>query len=175
MTSPMRPGLIAPVTRPTLPTICWSPASGLLIRRRERRPRGRRSIRIPSPLNPSPYPPSWGEGIEDSLGAGGAGYGAARGAGDGRERGAGGAHRLVAEVERRRDDDDADQDGVDEVLGSSQRLPTLRKEVLGQYGAIRQLVDGDAPLVEGPCDLDLEVLLRGLVSHDPVVVEASLS
>src|SRR2546430_14098373 len=114
MTSPMRPGLIAPVTRPTLPTICWSPASGLLIRRRERRPRGRRSIRIPSPLNPSPYPPSWGEGIKNSLGSGGGGYGAPRSAGDGRERGAGAAYRLVAEEERLRDSDEAGHDRDDQ-------------------------------------------------------------
>src|SRR5207249_11934434 len=64
---------------------------------------------------------------------------------------------------------------ADEVLGSGKRLPALRKEVLGQDGAVRQLVDGDAPLVDGPRDLDLEVLLRGLVAHDPVVVEASFS
>src|SRR5919199_31908 len=64
---------------------------------------------------------------------------------------------------------------AEEVLAAGQRLPALGEEVLSQDGAIRQLVDGDAPLVEGACDLDLELLVRGLVANDLVVVEPSLS
>src|SRR3984893_12765986 len=89
MTSPMCPGLIAAVTRPTLPTICWSPTSGLLIHRRERDPRDRRSRARAS------------------------GGRAARRARDGRRGGAAG-ERLVAEGEGGGNHDDADQDRQDE-------------------------------------------------------------
>src|SRR5262252_2703623 len=64
---------------------------------------------------------------------------------------------------------------ANEILRSGQSLPAFWKEVLRHNGLVRKLVDSDAPLVEGPCDLHLEVLLGGLIAHDPVVVEASLS
>src|SRR2546423_1272434 len=64
---------------------------------------------------------------------------------------------------------------AEEVLASGQGLPALGKEILGKDGAVRQLVDGDAPLVEGACDLNLELFVRGLVPNDLVVVEPSFS
>src|SRR6266566_2248506 len=63
----------------------------------------------------------------------------------------------------------------DEVLRPRERLPTLREEVLNQDLAVRLLVDGDAPLVERARDFDLEVLLRGLIPNNFVVVESSSS
>src|SRR5207302_2541908 len=63
----------------------------------------------------------------------------------------------------------------DEVLRPRERFPTLRKEVLDQDLAVRLLVDGDAPLVEGARDFDLEVLLRGLIPNNFLVVESSSS
>src|SRR5215831_745169 len=63
----------------------------------------------------------------------------------------------------------------DEVLRTGQRLPPLGKEILRDDGLVRKVVDGNAPLVEGSCDLHLEVLLGGLITHDPVIVEASFS
>src|SRR5438067_9841553 len=63
----------------------------------------------------------------------------------------------------------------DEVLRPRERFPTLREEVLDQDLAVRLLVDGDAPFVEGARDFDLEVLLRGLIPNNFVVVEPSSS
>src|SRR6267378_1744232 len=63
----------------------------------------------------------------------------------------------------------------DEVLRPRERLPTLREEVLDQDLAVRLLVDGDAPLVEGARNFDLEVFLRGLIPNNFVVVESSSS
>src|SRR6266568_5048199 len=63
----------------------------------------------------------------------------------------------------------------DEVLRPGERLPTLREEVLNQDLAVRLLVDGDAPFVEGARDFDLEVFLRGLIPNNLVVVESSSS
>src|SRR5215467_4972843 len=63
----------------------------------------------------------------------------------------------------------------DEVLRPRERLPTLREEVLDQDLAVRLLVDGDAPLVERARDFDLEVLLRGLIPNNFVVVESFAS
>src|SRR5215471_5624029 len=53
----------------------------------------------------------------------------------------------------------------DEVLRTRQCLPPLGKEVLRDDGLVRKVIDGNAPLVEGPCDLHLEVLLGGLITH----------
>src|SRR5438105_10939043 len=65
---------------------------------------------------------------------------------------------------------------ADEVLGAGERLPALREEILRQDVAVRQLVDGDAPLLKGARDLHLEIVLGGGVAHDlVVVVEPSLS
>src|SRR5713226_9516911 len=64
---------------------------------------------------------------------------------------------------------------ADEVLGACERLRALRVEVVDQDLAVRQLVDGDAPLVEGARNFNLEVLLRGLVLDNLVVVESSSS
>src|SRR5579859_2716299 len=61
---------------------------------------------------------------------------------------------------------------ADEVLGTRERLPALRKEVLDQDLPAGQLVDGDAPFVEGARNLDLEVLLRGLIPDNFLVVES---
>src|SRR2546426_12260706 len=63
----------------------------------------------------------------------------------------------------------------DEVLRPRERFPTLREEVLDQDLAVRLLVDGDAPLVEGARNFDLEVLLRGLIPNNFLVVESSSS
>src|SRR5205814_5643277 len=63
----------------------------------------------------------------------------------------------------------------DEVLRPRERFPTLREEVLDQDLAVRLLVDGDAPFVEGARDFDLEVLLRGLIPNNFVVFEPSSS
>src|SRR2546421_10091389 len=63
----------------------------------------------------------------------------------------------------------------DEVLRPRERLPTLREEVLNQDLAVRLLVDGDAPFVEGARDFDLEVFLRGLIANNFLVVESSSS
>src|SRR6266566_4849320 len=49
------------------------------------------------------------------------------------------------------------------------------EEVLNQDLAVRLLVDGDAPFVEGARDFDLEVFLRGLIPNNFVVVESSSS
>src|SRR5207244_487875 len=63
----------------------------------------------------------------------------------------------------------------DEVLRPRECFPTLREEVLNQDLAVRLLVDGDAPFVEGARDFDLEVFLRGLIPNNFVVVESSSS
>src|SRR5256885_6340260 len=63
----------------------------------------------------------------------------------------------------------------DEVLRPRERFPTFREEVLNQDLAVRLLVDGDAPFVEGARDFDLEVFLRGLIPNNFVVVEPSSS
>src|SRR5437660_948457 len=63
----------------------------------------------------------------------------------------------------------------DEVLRPREGFPTFREEVLDQDLAVRLLVDGDAPFVEGARDFDLEVLLRGLIPNNFVVVEPSSS
>jgi hypothetical protein len=64
---------------------------------------------------------------------------------------------------------------ADEVLRPREGLPALREKVLDQDLPIRQLIYGDAPLLEGARNLDLEVLLRGLVLDNFVVVESSSS
>src|SRR5256885_1499063 len=64
---------------------------------------------------------------------------------------------------------------ADEVLRARKRLPPLGEEILRDDGLVWKVVHGDAPLVEGSRDLHLEVLLGGLVTHDPVIVEASFS
>src|ERR1700716_244675 len=60
---------------------------------------------------------------------------------------------------------------ANEVLCACERLPALREKVLDQDLLVRQLIDGDAPFVEGARNLNLEVLLRGFVLDDLVVVE----
>src|ERR1700686_5379381 len=64
---------------------------------------------------------------------------------------------------------------ADEILRASERLPALREKVLDQDLPVRKLIHGDAPFVEGARNLNLEVLLRGLVFDNLVVVESSSS
>src|ERR1700680_349395 len=64
---------------------------------------------------------------------------------------------------------------ADEILGARECLPALREKVLDQDLLVRHLVDGDAPFVEGARNFNLEVLLRGLVLDNLVVVESSSS
>jgi len=57
-----------------------------------------------------------------------------------------------------------------EILRPRERLPALRKEVLGHDLLLRQLKDGHAPLIEGVRNLDLEVAFGIQIPDDPVLV-----
>jgi hypothetical protein len=58
----------------------------------------------------------------------------------------------------------------DEILRAGEGLPALREEVLRQDVPGRELIDGDAPLLKGACDLHLEIIFSGGIAHDLVVV-----